>query len=249
VKRALAGLLVIVAGAGVVFGSMAREDRRRGEMNFASPAEIVGAEVAFQQLAQRKGQWTAFRETAAPDAVLFVPQPVLARDWLKRQANPAQTVAWQPHQVWLSCDGSLAVTYGAWQRPDRSVGWFTTVWQRQKKGDYKWVMDQGDTLSAPLEAPEMIGASVAMCERRGHGGVSPQSPAPQSAVPAPPPAPPPPGTRSGVSVDRTLSWSIAVAPDCSRTLKVTLSRGASKTETVLEKRAAAPSPPASCPAA
>ena len=69
----------------------------------------VSAE-AFARAAQEKGQWTAFREYAADDALMFVPQPVAAKDWLKKQANPAQAVTWQPYAVWSSCDGSLAVT-------------------------------------------------------------------------------------------------------------------------------------------
>jgi hypothetical protein len=69
--------------------------------------------------------------------------------------------------VWSSCDGSLAVTKGAWQRPDGSVGYFTTVWQRgeKRKDGYRWVMDQGDRLAEPLPAPEMIEATTADCGR------------------------------------------------------------------------------------
>lgn len=211
-------------------------------MRFASPAKAIAAEIAFARLAQRKGQWTAFRETAAPDAVMFVPQPVTARDWLKRQKNPPAAVAWQPHQTWLSCDGTLAVNTGPWQRPDGSQGYFTTVWQRQSNGEYKWVMDQGDELATPLVAPEMIASSVAACDRK---------PSPAAPGAPPPPAPAfPAGTRGGWSEDRTLSWAVTVAADCSRALTVSLYRGAGKPmERVLEKRVSAPhSPPAVCAA-
>ncbi|WP_216074412.1 hypothetical protein, partial [Acinetobacter baumannii] len=34
-----------------------------------NPSDIVRAELAFARLAREKGQWTAFRETAAPDAL------------------------------------------------------------------------------------------------------------------------------------------------------------------------------------
>src|SRR3546814_5917844 len=62
----------------------------------ANPSAFIAAELAFARLAQDKGQWTAFRETAAADAVMFMPQRVLARDWLKGRADPAQAVTWQP---------------------------------------------------------------------------------------------------------------------------------------------------------
>ncbi|MBS7670871.1 hypothetical protein [Croceicoccus gelatinilyticus] len=129
----------------------------------AQPGDVVAAELAFASMAQEEGQWTAFREYAAEDGVMFVPELVNAKDWLKKRENPAQSVAWQPHEVWSSCDGSVNVTRGAWQRPDGSTGWFTTVWQRQKDGEYRWLMDHGDTLTKPLTQPDLIDAHVADC--------------------------------------------------------------------------------------
>lgn len=133
----------------------------------ANPSEVVATELAFARAAQEDGQWTAFREYSTDDAVMFVPEPVNAHEWLGKQQNPAQAVKWQPHQVWSSCDGSLAVTKGAWQRPDGSVGYFTTVWERQNNGEYKWVLDQGDALAEPLAAPEFVQTMVADCARDG----------------------------------------------------------------------------------
>ncbi|MBB4860071.1 hypothetical protein HNO88_003409 [Novosphingobium chloroacetimidivorans] len=238
------GLAIVAMG----MAGVATAKPRRPQLRFASPAKAIAAEIAFARLAQSKGQWTAFRQTAADDAVMFVPQAVNARDWLKRQKNPPASVAWQPHQTWLSCDGTLAVNMGPWQRADGSQGYFTTVWQRQENGEYKWVMDQGDTLETPLVAPEMIASSVAGCDRRQARPPAPAASAvPASAVPAPAfPA----GTRGGWSEDRTLSWAVTVAADCSRALTVSLYRGAGKPlEPVLEKRVAAPQPAAVCPPA
>jgi hypothetical protein len=142
--------------------------RDRAEFR-ANPSAVIAAELAFARLAQEKGQWTAFIETATSDAVMFVPQAINAHQWLRQQTNPAQAVRWQPHQVWSSCDGTLAVTKGAWQRPNGTTGYFTTVWTRQRNGDYKWVLDQGDVLEQPLAAPELIDGKVAECIRRDEG--------------------------------------------------------------------------------
>jgi hypothetical protein len=131
----------------------------------ANPSAVIAAELAFARLAQEKGQWTAFLETSTGEAVMFVPEAVNAHQWLRGRANPPQAVRWQPHQVWSSCDGTLAVTKGAWQRPDGTVGYFTTVWERQRDGEYEWVLDQGDVLAEPLEAPELIDGKVAPCTR------------------------------------------------------------------------------------
>jgi len=215
-RAALLGVLALVAGCtsdgprsegGRLLVGGARE-RMREEDRRADPSKVIAAELAFARLAQEKGQWTAFLETSANDAVMFVPEPVNAHDWLKGRANPPQAVRWQPHQVWSSCDGSLAVTKGAWQRPDGTVGYFTTVWERQRDGDYKWVMDQGDVLAEPLSAPEMLAASVADC-------ASPPGPPPiVVSVPAA-------TINRGASRDSTMHWSTAVTPDGSRSVTVT----------------------------
>jgi ketosteroid isomerase-like protein len=177
-----------------------------GRPGFANPSQIVAAEIAFNRAAPVEGQWTAFAEFAADDAVMFVPQPVNAKEWLKGRADPPKSVTWQPHQVWMSCDGSLAASRGAWQRPDGSTGYFTTVWQRQEKGGYKWVMDQGDALPAPEPAPEMIAAKVADCREKP--AVRPVVQLVDGDV------------REGVARDGTLAWHVWVRPDGKRRVSI-----------------------------
>ena len=178
------------------------EARRERLRPTANPSAVVAAELAFARMAQEKGQWAAFRQFAADDALMFTPQPSQAKAWLKGRAEPPVAVKWQPYEVWMSCDGSLAVTKGAWQRPN-GVGYFTTVWQRQNNGDYKWVLDQGDALKEPLPEPEMIAGRVAECSK-----------------PSPPDIPAAAGRTLGWSNDRTLQWIVEVKPDNSRSFKV-----------------------------
>lgn len=224
-KRLAGGLALALAVLAAPAG--AEQPARRAGPGTANPSALIAAEMAFNRLAQAKGQWTAFRQTADDEAVMFVPEPVMARDWLKGRADPPASVQWQPHQVWMSCDGTLGVTKGAWQRPDGSVGYFTTVWRRQKNGDYKWVMDQGDALATPLEAPEMLSALVAECPpRRPEAQVRPER---RSA-----------GTEGGgVSDDGTLSWSYRVAPDRSRNIAVSLRKAGTMAEVLSLSVAAA----------
>jgi hypothetical protein len=210
-----AALLALLASPAL---SRERNDPRDGH-GYANPGAVVAAEVAFAQLAQEKGQWTAFTATATRDAVMFVPEMVYVQDFLKGKANPAQSVKWQPHQVWSSCDGTLAVTRGAWQKDDKS-GWFTTIWQRQKDGRYKWVFDLGDELPMPLDEPEMIVSKVADCP----AGYRPQrAQRPKDFKGKLPPLDP--ARRAGRSLDGTLGWDLAVTPEGARRFVLTMTTG------------------------
>lgn len=176
----------------------------------ANPSQVIAAELAFARLAQEKGQWAAFRATAAEGAEMFVPQRVKAADWLKGRAEPAVAVKWQPHAVWSSCDGSYAVTRGAWQSPNAS-GNFATIWQRQKNGDLKWIADMSLTSGGASTAPEMIAARVAECK-------VPPAEAPLIAVADA-------DWKSGAADDGTLRWGTAVTPAGNRTVQVWLWNG------------------------
>ncbi len=214
-----------VAGAGAVAQAQdgpppsGRGGVRLGSL--ANPSAAIAAEIAFARLAQDKGQWTAFKATAADEAVMFTPRMVLAQTWLKDRANPPVPLTWQPAEVWASCDGSLMVTTGAWQRADpggAKHGWFTTVWQRQEKGGYKWVFDHGDETAAPLAAAEMISARVAECPER-RAGPRPAAGQKRGKPPKPPKAPPipfDPAQREGRANDGSLTWRVTVAPDGAR---------------------------------
>ncbi|MEN9717472.1 MAG: hypothetical protein RIQ99_350 [Pseudomonadota bacterium] len=184
---------------------------------YANPSAAIAAEIAFAQLARDKGQWTAFKATATADAVMFTPQLAYVQQYLKDKPNPAVTLTWQPHQVWSSCDGSIAVTRGAWQRGD-ATGYFTTVWQRQNDGKYKWVMEQGDALPMPLDPPEMIVAKVADC---------PSGPLPRPVKRDKIKQLPPLDTahRAGQSDDGTLTYEVTVEPEGARRFTVKLMLG------------------------
>ncbi|BBD00746.1 MULTISPECIES: YybH family protein [Sphingobium] len=188
------------------------------------PSSVIAAEIAFNRLAQDKGQWTAFAQTAADDAVMFVPQKVVAKDWLRKQANPAASVSWAPSIVYVSCGGDLAASTGNWKRPDGSVGYFTTIWRRDKKGRWQWIMDHGDTLSVAREAPEFLTGKVATCKRSESAPIA----SPPAGKPKKGDAPPPPP-------DESLVWSADVATDGSRHVSVRMWTG-NDYQTVIDDR-------------
>lgn len=229
-KRAVLALLVLASAA------QAEDKRANSRNSYANPSAVIAAELAFAQAAQDKGQWTAFADTAAPDAVMFTPKMVYAQSWLKGRANPPAAVKWQPREIWSSCDGSLMVSHGAWQG-GKANGYFTTLWQRQKDGKYKWILDHGDALKDAEPAPEMIAAHVADCPERG---VRPTT-APAVKVgkgSAKVLAPLDPAKRSGKSDDGSLTWEVSVDPSGARNLSVEWKKDGAVSPVLIEQVAA-----------
>lgn len=223
-RRPLAVAAVLIAA----LAGCAPQGPDRNRPLAANPSAYIAAELAFARLAQDKGQWTAFRETAHDDAVMFVPQRVKAPSWLKSQKDPAEAVKWQPHAVYISCDGNSGVTTGAWQKGP-AFGYFTTVWLRDPmKGGMRWVLDHGDTLETPRAAPEFIASKQARCGARPGVAVSAGAEGEDRAV--------------GLSADQTLSWTSTVRADGSRELVVRMWDG-SAMETVIDDKVAAPAKP------
>jgi ketosteroid isomerase-like protein len=202
----IAGALALASGAQAQEhpGHTERGESRSGN-SYANPSAVIATELAFAQAAQDKGQWSAFAAYAAPDAVMFTPQMVYAQGWLKGRANPPIAVKWQVNEVWSSCDGSLMVSHGAWQHPNNGSGWFTTIWQRQKDGSYKWLLDHGGDLTAPLAAPEMISGRIADCPDRA-ARPTPMPSTSQGKSKGLPPLNP--ALHAGKSVDGSLTWQV-----------------------------------------
>lgn len=192
----------------------------------ANPSAIVAADIGFNQLAQQKGQWTAFRETAAKDAIMFVPQPALALEWLKGKVDPRAPLKWQPHKAIMSCDGKTGVTTGAWERSDGSFGYFTTVWQFVQKnargdGTWKWVLYHNDILTTPRAGKEMVETKVASCKGRAPTMLATPS---DGAI-----------EKSGYADDQSLRYSYIVRSNGARTVEITLWNGATNEAVIIDE--------------
>jgi hypothetical protein len=202
----------------------------------ANPSAIVKAELSFARLAQEKGQWSAFRETADDEAIMFTPNLVNAQQWLKGKADPAQAVTWQPHKIYMSCDGSIGVSTGAWQSAGGATGHFTTIWHQENFGtrkpskdvEWKWIFDDGVPLAAPLAEPDYVETEVASCKTR--------------IPPIFPIAGPSDKGRSGASADGSLIWNASFVADGSRIVFVDLAQEDGSFKRVHEYRVDAPTP-------
>lgn len=213
-RRALPALLIAAVMPG---GAMAQRPAKGMATMFALPSDIIAREIGFARAVREKGQWQAFRDHAAPDAQMFDGDKVVqVQDFVRRRPNPAQPLQWQVHNVWMSCDGATAISYGGWQAGE-AHGWFSTVWQRQKKGQYLFVLDQGGVTDKPLPEPEWAEAKVAECGPRGQKALE-FTPALDG------------DHLSGQSSDHSLEWSTAARGDGTRDYVVNVKIGGKLTE-------------------
>jgi len=187
----------------------------------ATGPTAIDAERAFARDAQKKGQWTASRAYADPDAVMFTPQAIWARDFLKGRRDPPAALHWSPNASYVSCDGRMAVNTGPWRNANgRQNGFFTTVWERQK-GQWHWISDGRHTLKRPLAERKTPIVRQGSCKGRAPG----------------PPLMAPPKTKTGPggvapddfgrghSEDRTLGWDWRVGPKGVRQFRTFLWNG------------------------
>jgi hypothetical protein len=214
------------------------DERDRGELLRGDPSKVIAAELAFARMAREKGTWTAFRATSTDDAQWPSP-PSFANvhSDLEGTPDPAEAIAWAPDAVWISCDGSFALSTGPATFPNGRRTRFSTIWQRQRDGEYKWVLDQGFDLEEGYAQPEMIGARVADCppgvgRERRDGRIEVQRNT---------------AWGSGRSNDGTLEWTTALAADCRRTVSVKMLQGGAMTE-VFRRQSSAPAAPQGQPA-
>ncbi|WP_085808742.1 hypothetical protein [Sphingomonas sp. TZW2008] len=185
----------------------------------AAPQSAVEAERAFAADAKAIGQWTAFRKWAADDAIFLPPQRVA--DALKDAPDPPVAVDWWPTASFTSCDGATAANTGGALWPGGRSSYFSTIWQRQPGGAWRWRLDHGADLSSPRARVAQPALRRASCRR---------TPTLDDA-----------GADGGASADGTLRWRWTVAPGGGHSFAVQMWTGGSY-ETVIDDRV--PAPPA-----
>jgi len=195
----------------------------------ATPGTAVEAERAFGADAQKIGQTTAFLKWSSDKAVMFTPHPANAHAMLNGRKNPPVAIFWWPGRSYVSCDGKLAINTGPWVRDwGKAVGYFTTVWQRQPDGGWKWIYDGGDALDTPRAEGGDIQPRLAACRGKPHNAVMLGT---VGAVGS--------HTGGGRSADGTLVWSWTTGPKGDRRFLAQQWNG-KRFETVVEDKVAAP---------
>ncbi|MBS0362030.1 MAG: nuclear transport factor 2 family protein, partial [Proteobacteria bacterium] len=116
----------------------------------ADPAEVVAAERAFAARAAEIGIAPSFLEFMTDQAVIFRPEPMLARA-VYEAVPPAKTpkeggtrLNWWPNFAGVARSGDLGFTTGPATVNGGKPGiFYFTVWAKQRDGRWKWLYDGG----------------------------------------------------------------------------------------------------------
>lgn len=106
--------------------------------------ELTAVERAFAAKAKEITPWPAFSQFIADDGVIFRPEPVNGKTWLKDAEPYPGTLEWWPTFVEVSCDDQLGWSTGPVLNADGLIhSQYVTVWARQTNGDWRFIFDQG----------------------------------------------------------------------------------------------------------
>jgi len=132
----------------------------------AQPSDIVATELSFARLAREKGHWKAYAEYAAEGAIVFDQAgPQLVTDYIAKGSGAGGTFAWDVRHVYMSCDGSHAASMGTFTQSSGAGGVYTTIWERQKKGDYRFILDFPQMGETWEDAGDMVRSTVGECRK------------------------------------------------------------------------------------
>ncbi len=119
--------------------------------------EMINAEKHFAAYAVANSTKEAFVKFADTGAVMFSKgEPVNGYQlWVKREKSPG-VLNWRPRYAEIAASGDFGYTCGPWtfhpktiKDPVAANGLFFTVWQKNKAGDWKFILDVG-TESGPM---------------------------------------------------------------------------------------------------
>ena len=119
--------------------------------------DLIATEYAFASAASEIGTRDSFLKFVADDGIIFRPNPVNGKTFLSNAPKKPGLLSWYPAYAGLSHDGDMGFTTGPAdfkKDKDSSAIWFgnfSTVWQRQSNGEFRFVIDMGISNNKPTE--------------------------------------------------------------------------------------------------
>lgn len=116
--------------------------------------ELLRADSDFSAMSEREGMQKAFLKFAADSVVILrdnsYPQVGInaMREYFAGRSDTSYILTWQPVYEKISSDGTLGYTYGLYNLTVKSTGktergTYATVWEKQKDGSWKYILDTG----------------------------------------------------------------------------------------------------------
>lgn len=151
--RLFIALLLVIGLHSCVFTT--RRDQPVSDVaHEAALDEMVAADRAFSDSSAKLGMKKAFLEFMADDAVLLRPGylPIVEGDvvkFLTSQEDTSFVMTWKPKGGQLSKSNDLGYTYGVYEIKLNAIdsvlnGTYVSIWQKQKDGTWKFVLDTGN---------------------------------------------------------------------------------------------------------
>ena len=129
--------------------------RKITSINNADTKGITDAEKYYSALSEQKGRNAAFLEMFDSTGVtLATHMPPIEgyksiRELLLSKSDSSYTLTWEPRFAKVAASGELGYTYGTYKLIDKatkklSEGTYTTIWLKNKQGQWKAVLDTGN---------------------------------------------------------------------------------------------------------
>ncbi|MBL7729629.1 MAG: hypothetical protein JNM88_00510 [Chitinophagaceae bacterium] len=126
-------------------------------------ADIIKAEKDFAAYASAFSTKEAFLQVIDSNSIMFDNgKPVKALEyWAKREKNSG-VLKWQPQYIEISLSRTFGYTTGPWTfQPSRNdtvvaTGQYTTIWYKNKNGQWKFLVDYGTDNNLPGGTNETI---------------------------------------------------------------------------------------------
>jgi ketosteroid isomerase-like protein len=115
---------------------------------------LLKTDLDFSKMSENSGMHKAFLTYFADSGVMLRDEgyPLVGKDSLislySRRSDTTFILSWKPVYEKIAVSGELGYTYGVYKRTIKSTGaisrgTYVTIWEKQKDGSWKFVMDTG----------------------------------------------------------------------------------------------------------
>jgi ketosteroid isomerase-like protein len=155
---------ILVAGILVIVSFLSRinyaAEKDEPENSNSTKDELIRTDKEFSEKSVKEGIPAAFIFYSADDVILMrdkhfpiVGKKELVNFYSKIKDQNAKLV-WFPVKAEVSESGDLGYTFGNWiyyttDSKDSSYGNYVTIWKKQKDGNWKFILDGGNSTPGP----------------------------------------------------------------------------------------------------